>query len=77
MQRSFIHLHQLTPPIKKSPSMNLEDIPSTQDFDRSGLLKHVLAQLKISRDGDQNIQTLCMERGRLTLRLRSMGSSST
>jgi hypothetical protein len=32
--------------------MNLEDIPSTQDFDRSGLLKHVLAQLKISRDGD-------------------------
>ena len=32
--------------------MNLEDIPSTQDFDRSGLLKHVLDQLKISRDGD-------------------------
>jgi hypothetical protein len=57
--------------------MNLEDIPSTQDFDRSGLLKHVLAQLKISRDGYQNIQTLCMARGRLTLRLRSMGSSST
>jgi hypothetical protein len=57
--------------------MNLEDIPSTQDFDRSGLLKHVLAKLKISRDGDQNIQTLCMARGRLTLRLRSMGNSST
>ena len=32
--------------------MNLEDIPSTQDFDRSGLLKHVLDQFKISRDGD-------------------------
>ena len=32
--------------------MNLEDIPSTQDFDRLGLLKHVLDQFKISRDGD-------------------------
>ena len=32
--------------------MNLEDIPSTQDFDRSGLLKQVLDQFKISRDGD-------------------------
>jgi uncharacterized protein len=32
--------------------MNLEDIPSTQEFDRSGLLKHVLAQFKISRNGD-------------------------
>ena len=32
--------------------MNLEDIPSTKDFDRSGLLKHVLDQFKISRDGD-------------------------
>ena len=32
--------------------MNLEDIPSTQDFDRLGLLKHVLDQLKINRDGD-------------------------
>jgi len=78
---SFINLHKinvdLTPIKKNSPSMNLEDIPSTQDFDRSGLLKHVLAQLKISRDGDQNIQTLCMARGRLTLRLRSMGSTST
>jgi hypothetical protein len=39
-------------PIKKNTSMNLEDIPSTQDFDRSGLLKHVLDQFKISRDGD-------------------------
>ena len=32
--------------------MNLEDIPSNPDFDRSGLLKYVLAQFKISRDGD-------------------------
>jgi uncharacterized protein len=32
--------------------VNLEDTPSTQDFDRSGLLKHVLAQFKISRYGD-------------------------
>jgi uncharacterized protein len=32
--------------------MNLEDTPSTQEFDRSGLLKHVLAQFKISQDGD-------------------------
>ncbi len=31
--------------------MNLEDIPSTQDFDRLGLLKHVLAQFRISRVG--------------------------
>ena len=31
--------------------MNLEDIPSTQDFDRLGLLKLVLDQFKISRDG--------------------------
>ena len=32
--------------------MNLESIPSTPEFDRSGLLKHVLVQLKIKRDGD-------------------------
>ncbi|ALK92016.1 hypothetical protein L103DPR2_01616 [Limnohabitans sp. 103DPR2] len=32
--------------------MNLEDIPSTQDFDRKRFLKNVLNQLKISRDGD-------------------------
>ena len=38
-------------PFKKT-SMNLEDILSTQDFDRLGLLKYVLDQLKINRDGD-------------------------
>ena len=32
--------------------MNLEDIPSTQDFDRKSFLKNVLNLLKISRDGD-------------------------
>jgi uncharacterized protein len=40
------------PPIYKHASMKLEDIPSTKDFDRSGLLKHVLDQFKISRVGD-------------------------
>jgi uncharacterized protein len=32
--------------------MNLEDIPSTQELDRSALLKHILEHFKISRDGD-------------------------
>ncbi len=32
--------------------MNLDSIPSTPEFDRSGLLQHVLAQFKIKRDGD-------------------------
>lgn len=32
--------------------MNLEDIQSTDEFDRTGLLKYVLEQFKISRDGD-------------------------
>lgn len=32
--------------------MNLEGIPSTQDFDRKSFLKNVLNLLKISRDGD-------------------------
>lgn len=32
--------------------MNFENNFHIQEFDRSGLLKHVLAQFKISRDGD-------------------------
>ena len=36
----------------RSNDMNLDSIPSTPEFDRSGLLQHVLAQFKIKRDGD-------------------------
>lgn len=34
-----------------TPALNLEDLDATPDFDRSGLLKCVLEQFKISRDG--------------------------
>jgi HD superfamily phosphodiesterase len=50
MSHDLVNNFDLTS-LKKITSMNLEDIPSTQDFDRSGLLKRVLAQFKISRVG--------------------------
>jgi hypothetical protein len=52
MSLKLVNNVDLTPIKKTHESMNLEDIPSTQDFDRSGLLEHVLDQFKISRDGD-------------------------